>query len=168
MTSTCYVAFRCEDAHVWAEQTERDSPVYQDDCVELFTAPNPARPFNYFNIEMNVQKAFLDRHHPDSPANPETPNWNARGIKIATTVDGTLNNDSDLDRSWVLEASIPFANFASVARHTPPRADDVWHLNLNRLGGKTNPQFSQWSPGKTQRPQFHAPQYFGRVIFRRE
>src|SRR5688572_18651460 len=30
-----YVLFYCEDAHVSGERTERDSPVYQDDCVEV-------------------------------------------------------------------------------------------------------------------------------------
>lgn len=163
-----YVAFRCEDAHISAEQTRRDSPVYQDDCVEVFTAPNAEQPFNYFNIEMNVRRAFLDRHHPNGPKKPQVPNWNATGIKIATTVDGTLNNDSDTDRGWTLEAAIPFDNFKTVARHTPPHDGDVWHMNLNRLGGKTNPQYSQWSPGETERPQFHTPQFFGRVIFSSE
>ena len=160
-----YVSFRCEDAHVWAEHTQRDSAVYRDDCVEVFTAPNPTRPFDYFNVEMNVGGAFLDQHHPGGPGTSEEPDWNAKGVEIATQVDGTLNNDDDTDHSWVLEAAIPFANFEAAARHTPPHNRDVWHLNLNRLGGKTNPQYSQWSPGKTKRPAFHAPQYFGRVIF---
>ena len=47
-------------------------------------------------------------------------------------------------------------------------AGDVWHLNLNRLGGKTNPQHSQWSPSKTDRPAFHVPRDFGRVVFSRK
>ena len=160
-----YVSFRCEDAHVWAEHTQHDSPVSRDDCVELFTAPNPSQPVNYFNIEMNLLSACLDRHHPNGPEKPEVPNWNARGVKIATTVNGTLNDDVDTDRSWTLEAAIPFANFESVAKHTPPHDGDVWHMNLNRLGGRTNPQHSQWSPGKSARPSFHKPEYFGRVIF---
>jgi hypothetical protein len=160
-----FVSFVCEDAHIWADNTERDSPVYQDDCVELFTAPNPDKPVNYFNIEMNVRGAFLDQHRTNGPGQPDMPDWNGTGIRIATAIDGTLNNDSDTDRSWVLEAAIPFANFQTVARNTPPRPSDVWHLNLNRLGGKTNVQHSQWSPGKTPRPNFHAPQYFGRVVF---
>ncbi len=160
-----YVSYRCEDAHISAEQTEHDSPVYQDDCVELFTAPNPLRPNDYFNIEMNVNRAFLDRHHPDGPGVKPKGNWNAKGVRIAVTVDGTLNDDSDVDRDWILEAAIPFANFAGVAQHTPPEPGDVWHLNLNRLGGKTNPQFSQWSASKTERPSFHVPAGFGRVVF---
>jgi hypothetical protein len=160
-----YVLYNCEDAHVYGEQTERDSPVYQDDCVEVFTAPDPQQPNNYFNIEMNVRAAFLDQHHPGGPGTQAQPNWNATGIVIVASVEGTLNDDSDIDRGWVLEAAIPFENFRMVARNTPPKSDDVWHLNLNRLGGKTNPQHSQWSPGKSERPAFHAPQYFGRVIF---
>ena len=160
-----YVSYQCQDRHVWATHTERDSPVYQDDCVELFTAPNPQQPVNYFNIEMNVKRAFLDRHHPNGPGKAEVPEWSAQGVQIATHVNGTLNDDSDSDVGWVLEAAIPFANFQGVTGRPHPRHGDLWHLNLNRLGGKTNPQFSQWSPGKTKRPAFHAPDTFGRVIF---
>ena len=36
-----FVLFYCEDAHVSGERTDRDSMVYQDDCVEVFTAPEP-------------------------------------------------------------------------------------------------------------------------------
>lgn len=160
-----YVSFRCEDAHIWGEHTERDSPVYRDDCVEVFTAPNPDHPNNYFNIEMNVREAFLDQHHPDGPGVKLKEEWNATGVKIAVTINGTLNDDSDTDTEWILEAAIPFANFAKVAKHTPPKNGDVWHLNLNRLGGKTNTLHSQWSPGKTDRPSFHTPNTFGRVMF---
>ena len=56
-----YAAFLCEDAHIWAEHTQRDSAVYRDDCVEVFTAPNPQRPHAYFNIEMNVLGIVLDQ-----------------------------------------------------------------------------------------------------------
>lgn len=160
-----YVSYRCDDAHIWAEHTKRDSPVYRDDCVEVFTAPNPNRPNDYFNIEMNVKKAFLDQHHPNGPGVKVKRDWNAKGIQIAVTIDGTLNNDRDTDRGWILEAAIPFANFSKVAQHTPPQPGNVWRLNLNRLGGKTNPQHSQWSPSKTDRPQFHVPRDFGRIVF---
>jgi len=159
-----YVSYDCRDAHISAVNTKHDSPVYKDDCVELFTAPNPDRRFDYFNIEMNVNRAILDRHHPDGPGK-KVPNWNSQGVMIATSVDGTLNDDTDKDRGWVLEVAIPFANFAEVTGRPHPNDGDVWHLNLNRLGGQTNPQHSQWSPGTTATPAFHAPDTFGRVIF---
>ncbi|NEP91357.1 MAG: hypothetical protein F6K18_33690 [Okeania sp. SIO2C2] len=160
-----YVSFIVEDAHIWAEKTERDSAVFKDDCVEVFTAPNPERPLTYFNIEMNVQGVFLDQFHRQSLGERKTEEWNGEGIKIATSIVGTLNDDSDVDKYWILEAAIPFENFAEVAKNIPPKPEDIWYLNLNRLGGETNLQYSQWSPSQTPKPQFHAPQDFGRVKF---
>lgn len=160
-----YVAFICEDGYIWAEHTQRDSGVYLDDAVEVFTAPNPDRPQAYFNIEMNVLGIFLDNFHPEKSERKDRQNWNGKGIRIKTTIEGTLNDDSDKDQYWILEAAIPLKNFSQVARHIPPEAEDVWHLNLNRLGGNINDQFSQWSASQTAEPDFHVPEDFGRVIF---
>ncbi|NKB72402.1 MAG: hypothetical protein GKR89_35445 [Candidatus Latescibacteria bacterium] len=159
-----YVAFICQDAHIWAEHTQRDSAVYRDDCVEVFTAPDPQRPSVYYNIEMNVLGIFLDQFHPEGPRG-EAPEWNSQGVTISTSIVGTLNDDSDRDQYWILEAALPWSNFAATAKHTPPQPGDEWNLNLNRLGGRTNSQFSQWSPSQTERPNFHAPKDFGRVLF---
>lgn len=160
-----YLLFICEDAHIWAEYTERDGSVYRDDCVEVFTAPNPERPLSYFNIEMNVLGIFLDQYHPDGPGVPVPENWDGQGVRIATSIAGSLNDDGDADSHWILEAAIPLRNFAGVAKNTPPRPGDIWHLNLNRCGGKTNAQYSQWCPSRSDTPQFHAPMDFGKVEF---
>ncbi|MAT13687.1 MAG: hypothetical protein CMJ46_00265 [Planctomyces sp.] len=163
-----YVSYRCEDAHIHATRTERNSSVWFDDCVEVFTAPNPDDSDNYFNIEMNVNKAFLEGSHPEGINTKPKEKWRCEGIKIATTVEGTLNDDSDTDSYWILEAAIPFSAFAHVAKNTPPKPGDVWRLNLNRLGGETNQQYSQWSPSTTEEPQFHSPKDFGRVHYSEE
>ena len=160
-----YVAYICEDAHIWADHTERDSAVWKDDTVEIFTAPNPDLPHAYFNIEMNVLGIFLDQFHPDGPGVPVEQEWNGEGIQVKTTIVGTLNDDSDEDSYWILEAAIPLRNFDKVAKNIPPKRGDVWHVGLNRLGGKTNEQYSQWSASQTRNPQFHAPKDFGRIIF---
>ena len=160
-----YVAFICEDAHIWAERTKRDTSVGKDDTVEVFTVPNPERPQAYFNIEMNVLGIFLDQFHPDGPGVSVKEEWNGKGIQIKTSIVGTLNDDSDEDQYWILEAVIPFQNFADVGVDTPPQAGSIWHLGLNRLGGKTNQQYSQWSASRTEKPQFHSPDDFGRMLF---
>ncbi|MCA9039954.1 MAG: carbohydrate-binding family 9-like protein [Planctomycetaceae bacterium] len=160
-----YVSYRCEDAHISATRTERGSSVWLDECVEVVTAPNADDSENYFNIEMNVNGAFLEGHHPEGLGSKSKERWHCEGIKIATSVEGTLNEDSDVDSHWVLEAAIPFSAFAHVAKHAPPEPGDVWRLNLNRCGGTTNEQYSQWSPSTTKEPQFHFPQAFGRVHY---
>ena len=160
-----YAAFLCEDAHIWAEHTQRDSAVYRDDCVEVFTAPNPQRPDAYFNIEMNVLGIVLDQWHPDGPGKPVPGEWNGAGFRIKTTIVGALNVEAGQDSYWVLEAAFPLENFALSGAAIPPNPGDIWHLNLNRLGGRTNPQFSQWRASGTDYPNFHQPRDFGRVEF---
>ena len=157
-----YVAFDCEDAYIWAEHTERDSPVYRDDCVEVFTSPNPEQIEKYFNIEMNVNAASLDAYHPEGPGSKA--DWDPP-IQVATQFNGTKNNDQDVDQSWTLEVAIPLSAFEGVAQNTPPKPGDEWRMNLNRLGGKTNNNRSQWSAGDPDNPGFHYPNYFGRVFF---
>lgn len=159
-----YVAFQCEDAHIWAEYSRRDDPVSRDDAVEIFTAPNPDSLMNYFNFEFNAIATILDR----SPYNNRSSTWNAVGIQMDYTHHGTLNNDSDIDTSWTMEIAIPFENFQPFAKSIPPKDDEVWRLNLNRCGGKTNPQYSQWSDSGTPEPQFHAPEGFGIIRFSEE
>ncbi len=160
-----YVGYLCEGANISATRTTRGSSVWKDDCVEVFTAPNAQQPHNYFNIEMNVNAVSLEGHHPKGYGSKSEQRWRADGLKIATTVHGTLNDDSDDDRYWILEAAIPFKAFAHVTNKPRPNNGDVWFLNLNRLGGVVNEQFSQWSPGSSPQPQYHAPQDFGRVTF---
>jgi hypothetical protein len=160
-----YVGYICQDAHISAVHRKHDSEVWTDDCVEVFAAPDPSRPETYFNIEMNVNGAVWDAFHPNGPDSEYKPNWNADGLRIATHINGTLNNDADRDESWMLEVAIPLKVYARVARHTPPHRGDVWRLNLNRCGGKTNEQFSQWAPGTEKEPQFHTPRDFGYVTF---
>ena len=163
-----YVAFLCQDAHISAERTKHDSSVWLDDCVEVFAAPERTRPDAYFNLEMNVNGASYDDFHPHGPNNERKPGWNAEGLRIATQINGTLNNDADQDEAWTLEVAIPFKAYRRSLPNVFPKPGDVWRLNLNRCGGKTNEQFSQWAPGTEKMPQFHAPRDFGFVHFSAE
>lgn len=159
-----YIAFLCEDAHITARHTERDGKIPEDDCVEIMLTPDADRPHVYFNIEFNVIGGILDNFRPHGPDKPRAPKWDAAGVKLAGTYTGTLNDDSDTDRSWQVEVAIPWRNFSAQLKSLPPRAGAVMRANLNRHGGKTNAQYSQWSHGGTPKPAFHTPDRFGRLV----
>jgi hypothetical protein len=156
-----YLAIVCEDAHLTARHTERDGKIPEDDCVELMLTPNADQPRVYFNIEFNVIGGLLDNFRPNGPDQPRAPKWDAEGVKIAGTWVGTPNDDSDRDESWQVEVAIPWRNFAGYAKAVPPRAGTVMFLNVNRHGGKTNAQYSQWAAGDGPKPSFHTPDRFG-------
>lgn len=160
-----YVGHVCADAHITARHTEHDSKIPEDDCFEVIFAPDPARPEVYFNLEWNVVGGYLDNFRPEGPDKPRAKVWDAEGVQIAGTFVGTLNDDTDLDSHWIVEVAIPLQNFAKYMPHTPPHPGDYWNLNLNRHGGPTNMQYSQWSRASTPKPNFHTPHEFGRAVF---
>ena len=105
-----YIGHICEDEHITARYTKHDDPVPKDDCFEVMIAPDPQRPNFYFNIEWNLLGAYVDGHRAHGPKKPGV-KWDAAGIRIAGTYEGTLNEDSDADRSWTCEVAIPFENW---------------------------------------------------------
>lgn len=156
-----YVGFVVEDEHIVSTFTERDDPVWREDCVEVFVAPDPENVRVYFNFEFNALGTMLDRtSHLDQGLE-----WNAEGVRVAIVHAGTLNDDSDIDRGWVAEIAIPFQAFKGAARHLPPREGDTWRLNLYRINDESDRQHSVWSHTGTERPSFHEPERFGIVHF---
>ena len=160
-----YAGYYCHDKHISAKVTERHGPVSLDDCVEIFVSPNPERR-NYYGFEMNVIGTMLNFIRADWWTGGR--NWEPEGVRLRTSYQGLpVKEESPDDDHWVLEVAIPFRNLARDAAHTPPQDGDVWRINLNRSGGKTNAQYSTWSPVRTPKPNFHVPEVFGYVRFRR-
>lgn len=160
-----YVGHICEDSYISAIHPEHDGRIPEDDCFEIIFAPDPARPEVYFNIEWNVIGGYVDNFRPDGPTKPRAKVWDADGVRIAGTFEGTLNDDSDIDTMWAVEVAVPLKNFEKFMPDCPPRSGSHWNLNFNRHGGRTDPQYSQWSRADTAVPSFHTPHRFGRVIF---
>lgn len=162
-----YLLYECVDPYIDAEVTEKDGPVWEEDAVEIFVTPNPEDITAYFGYEMNANGTFLDYMAFDG-GEQRTENihfeWESEGVRVKTTLDGTMNDHSDLDRGWVLEMAIPMENFRHLGGHIPPQPGDMWRLNLNRTKGHEG-QFSMWSDTGTETASFHHSAYFGRAWF---
>jgi hypothetical protein len=159
-----YVSWYAHDKHISASVTERNGPVSRDDCVEIFIAPNPDKVKNYYNFEINVIGTLLTQARGDWRTGG--PWWDPEGMQYRTSFHGLpQKQESPDDAYWIVEAAIPLKNFARDAAHTPPRDGDRWRLNLQRLGGQTDAQYSAWSPLPGERPNFHQPEAFGWVRF---
>ena len=159
-----YVGYYCHDKHIAADVVERHGPVSLDDAVEVFISPNPAKPRNYYGFEMNVIGTMLNFIRADWYSGPS--NWDIEGVQLRTSYPGLrVKRDAPDDDHWILEVAIPLKSFEKDTAHTPPQEGDQWRLNLNRAGGKTNAQYSTWSPVTSPRPNFHMPDAFGTVTF---
>ena len=159
-----YIAFKCKDKHIWADHYNTNSNTCQDDCAEIFWNPNPEKSLSFYQFEINCIGTVLSTYY----------NFEDQGKSgihtimvphVGQTIQGTVNNDQDIDKGWIVEIAVRFSDYPELSPKLNPSAGDIWRVGLHRCGGKIDFQHSQWSPSQTPTPEFHRPQDFGIVVF---
>lgn len=158
-----YLAIVCSDRHIWADHYSTNDWTYNDDCAELFWFPGTDTVNKYYTFEINCLGNLLS-----VSKNPDYSISDRRSRvmvpRIGRTVNGTVNNDSDTDTGWTLEVAIKYTDYPEFGT-VRPSDGTVWRAGINRCGGKTNAQYSQWSASQTMKPNFHVPADFGKFVF---
>jgi len=150
--------FRAIDDEVVATQLGHDAPLYQEDVVELFLAPDSLT--RYFEIEVNPLGAVFD-------AVIDSPDGHRSTMKadISWTCDDLFQGiRRTID---VVETVIRFP-FKSLGRTTPADGE-TWRANFFRIDRSParGDEFSAWQPTMKQPPDFHVPAAFGEIRFQR-
>ena len=62
--------------------------------------------------------------------------WDLAGIRSAVKVQGTLNDNTDIDKGWTVEIAFPWAGMTHLAagRNLPPIDGDMWRIFFGRFG----------------------------------
>jgi hypothetical protein len=158
-----YVGFDADDADITAQYQQRDDPTYRDDAVEIFINPNPQQEVVYYGFEMNARGVLYDYLNYNSRTLFKR--FDATGVKIATSLRGTLNVRTDTDSGWSLEAMIPWVNFEELSRR-PPVVGATWKVNFNRWDGvEPSRRMSIWSDPQNTESWPHVPSRFGEIVF---
>lgn len=98
--------------------------------------------------------------------------WDLPGLRWAVYVDGTLNDDSDVDRGWTVELAFPWAGMKWLAggRPLPPRDGDTWRMFFGRFqrllaGGAEIQPHPAWAWNAHGVYDTHKPECFTYVHF---
>jgi len=162
-----YVAFEVEDHKLRGgfAVDATDPHLWTRDTVEIMVDPDgDGDNRDYYEIQISPQNLVFDsqfdrynqpRGGPNGPFGHQQ--WSAK-LDSAVTLRGSLDDDSDDDHGYCVEAQIPWTSFHK-ARRSPPRAGDSWRLNFYAM---VNNGGVAWSPilGKGN---FHRASRFGRV-----
>jgi len=177
-----YFSYFLKDSHLVGVHTDRDGLIPADDSVEVYITPNVTNPKRHFAFYTNVRAALYDEQFDEkgtrlrkkevttTPKKIRKASWDSQGVLVAVTIDGTYDNDQDIDRSWSTEVAIPFKNFSSATNRLPPQPNDIWKLNPNRHAymADRSCQYSQWAATIPTTGSFWGPELFGKVIFSAE
>lgn len=165
-----YVAIDVQDANLRGgfPSNAVDPHLWERDTVEIMFDPDGADNRDYYELQINPQGLVFDSRFDDynlpkgGPAGPfGHQDWSSQ-VERAVALRGTLDDASDRDDGYLVEARIPWASFAK-AQRSPPQAGDTWKMNFYAMqdnGGVA------WSPilGPLN---FHGVRYFGDVTFSR-
>ena len=149
-----YVHLSAAEQDIRAEYTDPPAPVHEDSCLEFFFMPEGED--RYLNFEINPNGCLHLGFGPDRQnrenALPTDPRKVFR-IRTGRTAEG-----------WKAEYRIP----VSFLRQFYPGFECAGMLraNLYKCGDRTvHPHYLAWNPVSTQTPDFHRPEFFGRMQF---
>ncbi|MES3016970.1 MAG: carbohydrate-binding family 9-like protein [Bacteroidota bacterium] len=177
-----YIAAELLEPHVWAYLNKHDEVVFYDNDFEVFIDPDNDT-HRYYEIEINAVNTIFDLFMPKPYRNNSGAMfaYNTPGMKTAVSIQGTLNNPSDIDKGWTIEMFIPFmavtmGNIAKV-----PIDGEFWRLGFSRVewdvevkdgkyiklkgpNGRNLPEHNWvWSPQGVI--NMHFPERWGYVFF---
>ena len=163
-----YISFQCKDDYPWGTFTDRDDPIYEEECVEAFLCPS-GKTRQYYEINVSprgtIFDAFILNGRPlggDRVHFQGLKEFTCEGLEIKVFVDGKLNQRGA--EGWSAEYAIPFTSLPG-ADENPPRPGTEWRMNLFRIDApqRDRPEFYAWSiPGAAD---FHRPWRFGTLRF---
>ncbi len=168
-TEFLYLGFTVHEAklHGGFPKDAKDPHLWDKDTVEVMLDPDgDGDNKDYYEIQINPQNLVFDSHFDDynkPKVEPHGPfgheEWSAN-LTSAVKLEGTLDDDSDTDTGYTVEAKIPWASFTK-AKHAPPAPGDSWRMNFYAM--KDNGGVA-WSPILGQ-GNFHRASRFGRVTW---
>jgi hypothetical protein len=155
------VLFSASDDHVNATLMEHDAPLYEQDVVEIFLAPEA--PTRYFEIEVSPRGTVFDARI-DSPDGMRATmrvdrSWTCEGLVAAVRRVTESNGATSIDTV----VRIPF--FA--LERSVPGSGETWRGNFFRIDRhpQRGDEFSAWQPTWKVPADFHVVAAFGALKF---
>jgi hypothetical protein len=161
-----YIIFKVQDRFVRIVTNEINGPVWEDACAEFFFSPDMTAPRKYFNLEMTgggtplmCYNTFpLELHYLDTA--------DIKEIEIAHSLPELVPNEITDSITWTLEYSVPLALLEKYANVSRPAPGVNWMANFYKCASNnSNPHYYTWSRVNNPTPNFHLPEYFGKLVF---
>ena len=149
-----YVHLSAAEKEIRAENTEPLSPVFQDSCLEFFFMPGDTG--SYFNFEINPNGCLLIQFGPDRENRVYLVRKDAAGY-----FDIRTNRTSE---GWDVFYRIPLQ---FIHLFCPGyRFEGSLRANIYKCGDQTvNTHYLSWAPINLESPDFHRPEFFGKMKF---
>ncbi len=131
-----------------------------DDMFELHLGTDPSNPLYFYIMECNLNLIFRSRVRKAKPNGRNDwadTDWKIPDVITKVAINGSKNDTSNIDTSWVIEMKVPFSQVAGWqstifaapsgwSPAVPPVSGSEWRFNLSRHDVNTfEDNLSDWS-----------------------
>ena len=153
-----YIKYSVWETQVTAKYKNMHEDVYKDSCVEFFF--RPASSPNFFNFETNCIGTLLLGYGPKRDGREVV----KADMAIFEMKPSIKNPDEYSGDMWTLEYKIPFSFLKKYWGEFP--LSEGLYANCYKCGDETAAEhYGMWSPVELPSPDFHRPEFFGRMYF---
>ena len=166
-STSLYVIFKVDDQFVKCRTTEPNGPVWTDSCTEFFFAPNLSVPERYFNLEINCGGTPLMFYNLVPRKNFTVVDAEELAmLEIAHSLPKYIEEEITEPVQWTLEYRLPLDLISHYAETEKPESGVIWNANFYKIADETsNPHYLTWNPVQKAEPDFHLPEFFGKLLF---
>ncbi len=155
-----YLDFFVRCNYLRAVNYKNNSDVYQDSCVEFFVSPEGSD--YYYNFEFNCIGTIhaakrIDRHNGTLLSDEELDSVKrlpSCGTRPFQEVEGMF--------SWNIIVAIPLSLIG--VTYTPGNPVELRGNFYKCADATSHPHYLSWAPIDTPTPDFHRPEFFGKII----
>ena len=156
-----FIRFSVRGSMLRAIYSNDQDPVNEDSCVEFFCMPIGAE--KYTNFEFNcigTCSASCRKSRSDEVVPFTSVEMNS--IKRLPSIGHRAFNEMEGMFEWELTVKIPFVLMGIDPTNLPEKILGNFYKCAD---GTDSPHFVTWSPIKTEKPDFHRPEFFGELHF---
>ncbi len=156
-----WLKYYVTEKHILGLETRTNGNVYKDSCVEFFVSFDQK---NYYNFEFNcigtIHLAYGEGRKNREFVKPET----VEKIEIKSSLGNKPFEEKTGNFNWEMMIRIPKQCFAFDTINTLDKLKAT--ANFYKCGDDTSePHFVTWNPVKTEQPDYHRPEFFGKIWF---
>lgn len=159
-----YLNFLVHEQKVTIRYSNIGDPVFKDSCVEFFVNLFPEETEEYFNIEFNaigtIKMGYgIKRNRKYLNAS------DLKDLKIVSSIKNPVIGYHGSD-NWKLYCAIPINVLENISQKIFKHENAIG--NFFKCGDETEfKHYGMWSVINNPKPDFHLPEYFGKIIFDR-
>lgn len=154
------ILYRTDGLDLRAETLQDNGPVWQDSCCEFFVSdPSDG---TYYNFEMNCIGTLLASKRKSRSDFRYFGEEELGRIIRHTSLERKRYDMSDEVFQWRTAICIPFSLIGIDGERLP---ESVRANFYKCADGSAHPHYLSWNPVETPHPDFHRPEFFGRLVF---